>query len=216
MPASDLRPRSGDVDSLEDLKVALENADISVFTQDQVDQFYEAAAPGNGSDALQRLDHQVRVIVKNRKLNMEQAMALVQESLAKACKKEACPVEAYEKFCHVRQTVAATVVDAYGRKAVPEEAKEAKETKGAKEAKETEDKSRSNKKKDQPSKESSTSAWKFVRVVAAQKEANRPTEPVVPAAGQQKEDRRRSDKTPWSSLQRKAKGPELPLCLWCL
>jgi len=46
MPASDLRPRSGDVDSLEDLKVALENANISVFTKDQVDQIYEPVAAG--------------------------------------------------------------------------------------------------------------------------------------------------------------------------
>jgi len=48
------------------------------------------------------------------------------------CPEEVCPVEAYEKFCHVRQTVAAAVVDTYGRNAVPKEAKEAKETKGAK------------------------------------------------------------------------------------
>jgi len=66
------------------------------------------------------------------------------------------------------------VLDAYGRNAVPEEAKEAKETKGAKEAKENKDKGRSDKKKDQSNKESSTLVWKSARAAAAQKEGSRP------------------------------------------
>jgi len=88
MPAFNLHPRSGEEDSLEDLQVALENADISVFTQTQVEQIYEAAVPGNGPDALRRLDHQVRVMIRNKKLDIEQAMSLVQQALDKACEKE--------------------------------------------------------------------------------------------------------------------------------
>jgi len=43
--------------------------------------------------------------------------------------------------------------------------------------------------------------------VAAAKKSGHPATPATPADGQQREDGRRSDNTPWSSLNKKAKGP---------